>query len=211
MRTRHIFPIVAALAVASPASAHNGPPYPIVSNQLLGAYRVSVWTDPDTTDDGSAGGQFWVMLDPSRADAPLPPDVGVVVTIRPLDRAGEPSMARAAPGGADPSRQFAALTMDHEGRFAVRVDIESAAGRVSLDSEVQATYDLRPSRLMLIVYVLPFLLAGFLWTALLLKLRRVRTRSGQERSDTPKRRVSGASRESPSDLPGSGRAFPGYR
>jgi hypothetical protein len=69
--------------------------------------------------------------------------------------------------------------------FAVRVDIESAAGRVSLDSEVQATYDLRPSRLMLIVYVLPFLLAGFLWTTLLLRRRRARTRPGEERSDMP--------------------------
>ena len=72
----------------------------------------------------------------------------------------------------DASRQFVALTMDHEGRFAVRVDVESAAGRVSVDSEVQATYDLRPSRLMLVVYLLPFLLVGFLWTTLLVRRRR---------------------------------------
>ena len=209
MRGHHILLIAAAVAVAGPVSAHDGPPYPIVSNQLFGAYRISVWTDPDTTDDGTAGGQFWVMLDPPRADARVPSDVTVVMTVRPLDRAGEPVTARAAPTGADPSRQFAALLMDHEGRFAVRVDVESAAGRASLDSEVQATYDLRPSRLTLVVYVLPFLLAGFLWMTLLVRRGRARGRSGAIQSQMPKPPISGASRESSSDSRGSGRAFPG--
>jgi hypothetical protein len=152
--------------------AHDGPPYPIVSNQLLGAYRVSVWTDPDTTDDGTAGGQFWVMIDPARAGEPVSPDVRADVTIRPLERAGASLTGRATPVSGDASRQFVALRMDHEGRFAVRVDVESVAGRVSVDSEVQATYDLRPSRLMLVLYLLPFVLTGFLWTTLLVRRRR---------------------------------------
>ncbi len=143
-----------------------------MSNQLLGRYRISVWTDPDTTDDGTAGGQFWVMIDPARAGDTVSPEVQAVVTVRPLDRAGVPATARATSVNEDPSRQFAALTMDHEGRFAVHVDVESAAGRVSVDAEVQATYDLRPSRVMLVVYLLPFLLAGFLWTTLLVRRRR---------------------------------------
>jgi hypothetical protein len=165
------------LLVAGVASAHDGPPYPIVSNQLLGRYRVSVWTDPDTTDNGSAGGQFWVMIDPARAGDVVPPDVQAVVTIRPLDRSGAPLTARAAFVNRDPSRQFATVVMDHEGRFAVHVDVESASGRVSVDSEVQATYDLRPSRFMLVIYLLPFLLAGFLWTTLLVRRRRALARA----------------------------------
>ena len=165
------------LVVASVASAHDGPPYPIVSNQLLGRYRISVWTDPDTTDDGSAGGQFWVMIDPARAGDAVPSDVQAVVTIRPLERQGLPMMARAAFVNQDPSRQFATVTMDHEGRFAVHVDVESESGRVSVDSEVQATYDLRPSRFMLAIYLLPFLLAGFLWTTLLVRRRRAFARA----------------------------------
>src|SRR4026209_2218440 len=115
------------LVVASVASAHDGPPYPIVSNQVLGRYRISVWTDPDTTDDGSAGGQFWVMIDPARAGDVVPSDVNAVVTIRPLDRQGSPLMARATLVNREPSRQFATLVMDHEGRFAVHVDVESAS------------------------------------------------------------------------------------
>ncbi|HET7217087.1 MAG TPA: hypothetical protein VFJ02_03530, partial [Vicinamibacterales bacterium] len=55
--------IVAALMLAQPiARAHEGPPFPILSNYPAGSYVVSIWTDPDTTDDGSARGQFWVKL-----------------------------------------------------------------------------------------------------------------------------------------------------
>ncbi len=158
------------------ASAHDGPPYPIVSNQLLGRYRISVWTDPDTTDDGTAGGQFWVMIDPARAGDVVPSDVQALVSIRPLDRAGTALTSRGAPVNNDPARQFATVVMDHEGRFAVHVDIESASGRVSVDAEVQATYDLRPTRFMLVIYLLPFLLAGFLWTTLLVRRRRAHAR-----------------------------------
>ena len=167
----------ALVLFAGVASAHDGPPYPIVSNQLLGRYRISVWTDPDTTDDGSAGGQFWVMIDPAHSGDAVPSEVQAVVTIRPLDRAGPPVTARAAVINQDPSRQFATVTMDHEGRFAVHVDVESASGRVSVDSEVRATYDLRPSRLMLVIYLLPFVLAGFLWTMLLVRRRHAHARA----------------------------------
>ena len=170
--------IALGLLISEPLSAHDGPPYPIVSNQLLGRYRISVWTDPDTTDDGTAGGQFWVMIDPDRAGDTVTADVQAVVTVRPLDRTGTPVTARATPVNADRSRQFAALNMNHEGRFAVHVDVESDAGRVSVDSEVQATYDLRPSPLMLLVYLLPFVLVGFLWTTLLVRRRRAHARTG---------------------------------
>ena len=84
------------LFVAGAASAHDGPPYPIVSNQVAGAYRISIWTDPDTTDDGTAGGQFWVMIDPV-AGGSVSAQVSFRVTIRPLDRSGFPHTATALP------------------------------------------------------------------------------------------------------------------
>src|SRR5262245_66178937 len=97
------------MLTSSVASAHDGPPYPIVSNQLLGRYRISVWTDPDTTDDGTAGGQFWVMIDPARSGDAVAADVQAVVTVRALDRVDTPVTVRAAPVNADRSRQVAAL------------------------------------------------------------------------------------------------------
>jgi hypothetical protein len=175
---------VGALAVIAAAAddlrAHAGPPYPIVSDRVVGAYRVSVWTDPDTTDDGSPGGQFWVMVDPTTGEASLPMDTRVRVSIEPLDRRGEAQTVRAEPEGANVSRQFAALVMDHEGSFAVRVAIAGPLGEAQVEAGVQATYDRRPPPLTVALHLLPFLLVGGLWLKLLLQRRR-RDRSAADR------------------------------
>jgi hypothetical protein len=158
----------------APARAHSGPPYPIVSNQTVGPYRVSVWTDPDATDDGSAAGQFWVTLEPARPGT-LTADTRARLSIRALDRDQPALAAPATPVDGNIARQYAALRMDHEGPYAVHVTIDGAGGRADLDARVEATYDLRPPVGLLAVYVLPFLLVGFLWTKLLLRRRRART------------------------------------
>ena len=45
--------------------AHSGPPYPVLSNRSVGAYDISIWTDPDATDDKTPAGKFWIVIDPS--------------------------------------------------------------------------------------------------------------------------------------------------
>lgn len=49
---------IATLLVASAASAHKGPPFPIVMDARLADYVVSVWADPDI---GQA--QFYIILE----------------------------------------------------------------------------------------------------------------------------------------------------
>jgi len=175
-RTRAAAALCGLLATTAVAAlrAHNGPPFPIVPTRIVGPYQLSVWTDPDTTDDGSAAGRFWVTLQPAGGGRTLPAETRAEVSIRPLDRQGPPIAGRAAPVGRDPSRQFVALVMDHEGPFAVRVTIEGPLGAADVDAQVDATYDLRPSPVLLIVYAVPFLLVGFLWVKLLARRRRAR-------------------------------------
>jgi hypothetical protein len=151
--------------------AHSGPPFPIVSSKVAGRYNVSVWTDPDSTDDGSAGGRFWVTVHPVGTSA-LPSATAVAVLLEPADRPGAPRTATADPIENDPARRYAALVMDHEGRFRVRVTISGPLGAASVDSEVDATYDLRPPPAMIAVYLIPFVLVGFLWIKLLWRRRR---------------------------------------
>ena len=151
--------------------AHDGPPFPIVSDQRAGAYLVSVWTDPDATDDGSAGGQFWVQLRLAVSDASLPGATRATLGVRPVVRTAPMQTARTEPVRGDVSNQFAAVVMDHEGRFAVEVTIDGPAGPANVTAEVDATYDLRPQPIMLVVYALPFVLAGLLWIRLLVKRR----------------------------------------
>lgn len=151
--------------------AHTGPPFPIVSSRNTGPYEVSVWTDPDSTEDGSAGGRFWVTVRPSSGGA-LPAETRVNVAIEPLDRPGPTTSASAEPVAADSSQRFAALVMDHEGRFRVRVTFDGPLGPARVEAEVDATSDLRPSPTVVAVYLVPFVVIGFLWVKLLLRRRR---------------------------------------
>lgn len=154
--------------------AHSGPPFPIVSSQIAGAYDIGIWTDPDATDDAVAGGQFWVVLKPRSGTGDIPAGTKLTVAIRPTDRPGPELIATAAPVDGLISRQFAALRMDHEGRFAVRVAIDGPLGPATVSSAVDATYDLRPAPALFAVYLAPFLVLGFFWVKLLRKRREIR-------------------------------------
>ena len=172
--------IVLSLALhPARALAHSGPPYPAISARTTGAYIVTVWTDPDTTDDGSAQGKFWVTLQAVKGQKAVAGETRVDVSVRATDRQpATPATVRAEPVKNDPSTFYAALPMDHEGPYAVHVAIDSPAGHAALDCEVQATYDLRPSRFLLILYVAPFLVVGFLWAKLLVARRRAKRPTG---------------------------------
>ena len=162
---------LAMILLPQAAVAHDGPPFPIVSGRVAGPYSISVWTDPDTTDDGTAGGQFWVVL--RRADGTDVPDATrATVSIAPRDRRGTPLTGRAEPVDSNLSRQFVALVMDHEGWFRVEVVIDGPLGRVAVESEVEGTYDLRPAPGLLVLYMVPFALVGFLWLKLVMRRRR---------------------------------------
>jgi hypothetical protein len=156
--------------------AHSGPPFPILSDRTAGAYRISIWTDPDATDDGTAAGQFWVVLEASDRTSPIPAGTQASVAIHPLDRDGPTREGRAQPVNDSVTRQFAALLLDHEGRFGVRVTVDGPLGRAAVDSQVDATYDLRPAPGLIVLYLVPFALVGALWVKVLLHRRQRRQR-----------------------------------
>jgi hypothetical protein len=157
------------------ARAHSGPPYPAVSNAVAGAYTVAIWTDPDTTDDGSAQGKFWVTLQPLTGGTPIDPRTRVDVAIEARRSDVHRQVMRSALVKNDPATFYAALPMAHEGAYAVHVSVDGPAGPAQVDCEVQATYDLRPAPALIFLYVMPFLLVALLWAKLLLARRRART------------------------------------
>ena len=158
-------------------AAHSGPPYPLVSNHISGPYSISLWTDPDTTDDGTPGGQFWVTLETLGHLKTLPAGTIASVSIRPLDRSGDLREGQATPVAGDASRQFVALVLDHEGRFAVQVTVDGPGGRGQVEGEVSATYDLRPPPGLIVLYLLPFVAIGVLWVRVLQRRRRAGRRT----------------------------------
>lgn len=161
-------------AFALRGGAHSGPPYPILSDQVAGAYLISVWTDPDTTDDGSPGGQFWIRIHLVDGGE-VPPRTQATVSISAVDRLESARTGSASPVRGDLTNQFAALEMDHEGSFGVVVNVEGPRGRATLVATVDATYDLRPSRPLLLIYLVPFVLVGLLWGRLLMRRRAMKT------------------------------------
>ena len=173
-------PLILAVTASATVRAHSGPPFPILSDRIAGAYQVSIWTDPDATDDRSAAGKFWVMLQPIRqADAhTIPAGTRVDVAIRPLDRQGSETSARAEPVNGETARRFVALVMDHEGPFGVRVTVDGPLGPAEVQASTDATYDLRPRPILIVVFVLPFVLVGFVWGKLLVRRRMHRTGGG---------------------------------
>jgi hypothetical protein len=177
-RWRLVATTIVVVVNSSLLQAHSGPPFPIVSDRVAGAYQVSIWADPDATDDRSAAGKFWVTLqpaDPASRGRTIPAGTRVEVVIKPLDRNDGEVSARAEPINGETARQFAALVMDHEGPFGVRVTIDGALGRAEVQASTDATYDLRPRPILIVIFVLPFVLVGFVWGKLLIKRRMLRS------------------------------------
>ena len=168
--TKAVMTLCAAISLGSPslAVAHDGPPYPIVSDRLAGPYVMSVWTDPDTTDDETPGGQFWVTFTGDSADGARR-EAHVTITATPL-RGGPSRSVEAAANSS--GAHFGALVLDHEGRFRIDVRARGAEGEGDVSAEVDATYDLRPAPFVVVLYVVPFVLAGALWVRLLMRRRR---------------------------------------
>jgi len=150
--------------------SHSGPIVPIVSNRVIGAYQVTVWSDPGTTNDQTAAGRFWVTLHPADRRAPLPEETHVSVAVTPADRSG-PARVVPAMRDRDPSTFFAAVVLDHEGPFCVHVAIAGPLGIAEIDAAVEAEYDQRPGRWLIVLSVMPFVLMGGLWIALFLRRR----------------------------------------
>ena len=176
-RSRSAASAMALILWTAVLRAHDGPPFPILSDWIAGPYVVSIWTDPDTTDDGSAGGQFWVRLHLAGKAGAVPAETRATVSIKPAARMGPERRAPASPVRGDVTNQFAAVVMDHEGPFIVRVAIEGPLGPAAVDAVVDATYNLRPPRAMLLLYLTPFLVIGLLWGRLLIRRYRSSVRS----------------------------------
>ena len=164
---RLILPFVAILFFVKSTGAHEGPPFPLLVDQKVDRYVVSVWTDPDV---GTA--LFFVIVSVPEP-AQLPPDLRVQIGVQPasgrLSEVFYPTV-REDPQGQTQYR--ADVHLDAEELWRVRVRLESAAGNAETIATVEATPP-GYGRWDLLVYLLPFLALGLLWTiALVRKIKR---------------------------------------
>jgi hypothetical protein len=156
-------------------AAHNGPPFPVLTDRPVGKYVVSLWADPDTSDDGDADGRFWVVVNPSAKGTALPDDTVVQISLWPVERREALRTEIARPDEHDASRREAAFVIDREGKYGVKAAIAGSLGPAELETVVDAQYDQRPRPMLVVVYALPFVLIGFVWLKLMLRRRAQKT------------------------------------
>lgn len=148
--------------------AHEGPPYPLFLDRQVDRYVVSVWTDPDV-----GTGLFFVILSGS---AELPSDLRVQVGVQPVSGRLPEAFYLAQRESLQGQVQYRAeVQLDAEELWQVRVRLESAQG----NAETVATVEATPpgyGRWDLLVYLMPFLAIGLLWSiAMIRKLKRRRS------------------------------------
>jgi hypothetical protein len=151
--------------------AHNGPPFPVITDRSVGNYVVSLWADPDASDDGDADGKFWVVVNPVAKGTSLPADTVVRISIWPAERPESIHTEMAAPDGQELSRRTASFVIDREGKYGVKAAIAGTLGPADVETIVDAQYDARPRPLLIAVFALPFVLIGFVWVKLLVRRR----------------------------------------
>jgi hypothetical protein len=138
----------------------------------LGTYTISIWTDPDTTDDHTPGGKFWIVVR-TAAGAATPDGTRVGLSVRPQGGAGRPALRAIAPRQpSKPDQFYVAVELDHEGQWEVAASVDGPLGPAAVTASVEATYDLRPPFATTFLYLLPFVAVGLLWLKAMFRRKR---------------------------------------
>lgn|GEM_PF-388663 len=153
------------LLPACRVTAHEGPPFPLIVDRPVGPRLVSVWGDPDI---GTA--TFFVVMEPVNGGE-LPAGTRVRIGVQPISGRLAEVLYDAEPQRVHyGARYIARPELDRGEMWRVRVLVEGPQGD-ELTAEVEATPDGSIGPIGLVLYVLPFLAAGFLWLKLVLGRR----------------------------------------
>lgn len=154
------FVLILALLLPSVARAHDGPPFPILIDEVVGPYKLSVWADPDV-----GTGTFWIYLDSED-------EVDVVVCVQPTSgRLEEVCYPTRREVQRKRVQYYTEAEFDAQEMWRVRIKVSGPQGRGETTTEVEATPP-GLGRWDLLVYLFPFLLLGGLWVYGVLRQRR---------------------------------------
>ena len=139
---------------AQNAMAHNGPPFPIITDQRVGPCVISLWTHPDV-----GTGTFFVMVDPLPGGT-IPKDLKIQIGVQPVSgRLAEvvyPAWVEDLRGQVE---YKTVVEFDQDEFWKVRLILASSAGSGEALSKVGV---------------------GFLWATAMAKRRRFRKIAAQQ-------------------------------
>ena len=162
------------MVCAPNAAAHNGPPFPIITDQRVGPYIISLWTHPDL-----GTGTFFVMIDPLPGGT-VPKDLKVQIAVQPASgRLAEAVYSAWLEDLRGQVEYKTEVQFDQQENWKVRLILASSAGGGEALAQVVPT----PAgfgRWDLLLFLLPFLGVGFLWATAITKRRRLRKTRAQQ-------------------------------
>jgi hypothetical protein len=156
------------LAFVLTASAHNGPPFPIIENKKVGPCIVALWTHPDV-----GTGAFYVFVEQAPGGS-IPEDLKIQIGVQPVTgRLPEVLYAAARMKTRGQLEYDAQADFDRQELWRVRLVVQSSQGSGEATAQVEVT---PPGfgRWDLLLYLLPFLLVAFLWFLGISRARRRR-------------------------------------
>lgn len=148
---------VLLLMLPSQASAHNGPPFPIIENRKVGPCIVALWTHPDV-----GSGAFYVFVEPAPGGS-VPDDLKIKIGVQPATGRLPETFYEASRVKSRGQVQYnAQADFDRQELWRVRLLVQSSQGGGEATTQVEVT---PPGfgRWDLLLYLLPFLLVAFLW------------------------------------------------
>ena len=169
--------VMLLLAWLTPASAHNGPPFPIIENKRVGPCIVALWTHPDV-----GTGAFYVFVEPAPG-GDVPNDLKIKIGVQPVTgRLPERFYGAERVKSHGQVQYNAQADFDRQELWRVRLVIQSSQGGGEATAEVEVT---PPGfgRWDLLLYLLPFLIVAFLWFRGISRMKRrkkARLRDGAE-------------------------------
>jgi hypothetical protein len=149
--------VIFILVCHAPVAAHEGPPFPLLMDKHLGQYVVSVWADPDV-----GTGTFFIVPELPQGGA-FSNDVKVEVCVRPASgRLNEACYTAVRDDVGDRVQYQIAVPFDVQEQWQVRLVLQSSLGKAEANTNVLVTPP-GLGRWELLLYLLPFIGAGFLW------------------------------------------------
>jgi hypothetical protein len=156
--------------VSTPASAHNGPPFPIIENKKLGACTIALWTHPDV-----GTGAFYVFVE-TLPGGIVPSDLKIQIGVQPVSGRLPEKFYDAVRVKSHGQVQFnAQAEFDRQELWRVHLVVQTSQGGGEATAQVEVT---PPGfgRWDLLLYLLPFLFVAFLWFRGVSRAKRRRNR-----------------------------------
>jgi hypothetical protein len=151
------FLLALVLMWTTQASAHNGPPFPIIENKKVGPCIVALWTHPDV-----GTGAFYVFVEPAPGGS-VPDDLKIKIGVQPVTgRLPERFYEAQRVKSRGQAQYNAQADFDRQELWRVHLVIQSSQSSGEATAQVEVT---PPGfgRWDLLLYLLPFLLVALLW------------------------------------------------